>query len=206
MSPPFQQQQQLPITLVVGGTGNTGKHVVRKLLDLGYPVRVVVRSKERMLSVLPPPSSLPTAVATTTTTTIGESQNIEKNEKTIQEVNESTSKLLSIVEVPTLVDMDDSTVDELVRDVENVIFCLGHTMTLSGMYGHPRQLVTDMTKLVTQAMIRTTNTITTSSTTNTNTKTKKKFILMSSDGVQNPRGTDDIRTYLGAPPYLTAYF
>lgn len=39
-------------TLVLGATGATGKHVVRMLLERGHKVRVVVRSKERMLQLV----------------------------------------------------------------------------------------------------------------------------------------------------------
>ena len=38
--------------LVVGATGTTGKFVVQQLLDKGHNVRVVARSKERMMSLL----------------------------------------------------------------------------------------------------------------------------------------------------------
>jgi len=37
---------------VVGATGATGKHVVKQLLRQGFAVKVVVRSKEKMLSLL----------------------------------------------------------------------------------------------------------------------------------------------------------
>ena len=40
------------IVLVLGGTGQTGRHVVRQLLQEGHTVRAVVRSKERMLELL----------------------------------------------------------------------------------------------------------------------------------------------------------
>lgn len=39
-------------TLVVGATGATGKHVVQFLLDQGHNVKVVARSKDKMLSLL----------------------------------------------------------------------------------------------------------------------------------------------------------
>lgn len=42
----------LSATLVVGATGATGRHVVQQLLDLDRPVRVIVRSKARMLEAL----------------------------------------------------------------------------------------------------------------------------------------------------------
>ena len=38
--------------LVVGATGNTGKHVVQMLLDKGESVTVIARSKEKMLGLL----------------------------------------------------------------------------------------------------------------------------------------------------------
>lgn len=39
-------------TLVVGATGATGRFVVQQLLEKGLPVKVVVRSKDRMLEAL----------------------------------------------------------------------------------------------------------------------------------------------------------
>ena len=39
-------------SLVVGATGATGKHVVQLLLDQGQKVKVIARSKERMLTLL----------------------------------------------------------------------------------------------------------------------------------------------------------
>jgi nucleoside-diphosphate-sugar epimerase len=41
-----------PTVLIVGATGATGKHLVQSLLNDGYPVSVVVRSKERLLSLI----------------------------------------------------------------------------------------------------------------------------------------------------------
>ena len=38
--------------LVVGATGATGQHVVQMLLDKGETVRVIARSKEKMLGLL----------------------------------------------------------------------------------------------------------------------------------------------------------
>lgn len=43
-------------TLVIGATGATGRHVVQQLLDRDRPVRVIVRSEERMLQALRDPS------------------------------------------------------------------------------------------------------------------------------------------------------
>ena len=41
-----------PTVLIVGGTGATGKHLVQSLLQDGYPVSAIVRSKERLLSLM----------------------------------------------------------------------------------------------------------------------------------------------------------
>lgn len=38
--------------LVVGGTGRTGRHVVRKLLERGYPARVLTRHPARVENLL----------------------------------------------------------------------------------------------------------------------------------------------------------
>lgn len=39
--------------LVLGGTGATGRHVVSQLLEKGHNVRSIVRSKERLIALLP---------------------------------------------------------------------------------------------------------------------------------------------------------
>jgi nucleoside-diphosphate-sugar epimerase len=41
-----------PTVLIVGATGATGKHLVQSLLNDGYPVSVIVRSQERLLSFI----------------------------------------------------------------------------------------------------------------------------------------------------------
>lgn len=41
-----------PTVLIVGATGATGKHLVQCLLKDGYPVSAIVRSKERLLSLI----------------------------------------------------------------------------------------------------------------------------------------------------------
>ena len=41
--------------LVTGGTGYLGVPLVNKLIQMGYPVRALVRSKSKFLNLLPAP-------------------------------------------------------------------------------------------------------------------------------------------------------
>lgn len=43
----------------------------------------------------------------------------------------------------TIPDMDETALDEILKNCDAVFSCLGHNLTLKGMYGHPRRLVTD---------------------------------------------------------------
>ena len=135
-------------TLVIGATGATGRHVVQQLLDRDRPVRVIVRSKERMLKALRDPSK--------------------------------ANSLLTVKEA-SLLDLTDVELQNEVDQVDNVVSCLGHNVTLQGIWGNPRRLVTDSVKRITKLMA-------------SKPDTSKKFLLMSSDGVCHPGGTDDPRT------------
>lgn len=149
--------------LVVGATGATGKHVVRQLLQQGKQVRVIVRSKERMMDAL-------------------------KNADGKQELlsNDIVEKNL-IVKEASLLDLSDEELQEQVQGVQAVVSCLGHNMDMKGIFDKPRRLVTDAVRKLTTAMEKTTTNIT---------PQKPKFILMGSDGVANPAGTDDKRSFV----------
>lgn len=54
----------------------------------------------------------------------------------------------------TVLDMDDAAVDEAVRGCRAVASCLGHNLTLRGIYGSPRRLVTDSVRRVHEAVHR----------------------------------------------------
>ena len=56
----------------------------------------------------------------------------------------------------TLLDRSDEEIAELVRGCDAVASCLGHNLTLKGIFGKPRRLVTDTTRRLCQA-IRATN-------------------------------------------------
>jgi len=135
--------------LVVGATGATGKHVVQQLLDKGQKVKVIVRSKERMLDAL--------------------KQTYDQDRLVVTEAS--------------LLDLSDEELKNQVKDTQAVISCLGHNMDLKGLFGHPRRLVTETVQRLTSAMKASSD------------GTTKKFVLMGSDGVANPNGTDDERPF-----------
>jgi nucleoside-diphosphate-sugar epimerase len=114
--------------LVVGATGATGRHVVQQLLDQGRQVRAIVRSKERMLSLVKIPETASTPSG-------------------------SSSALLSITEA-SLLDLSDDELYEHVKGAEAVVACLGHNLSFEGMFGHPRRLVRDSVTRLSKAMIR----------------------------------------------------
>jgi hypothetical protein len=58
---------------------------------------------------------------------------------------------LSVVEASVL-DQTDVELNQLAKGVDAVALCLGHNVTLKGMYGQPRQLVTDATRRLCQAI------------------------------------------------------
>jgi NAD(P)-dependent dehydrogenase (short-subunit alcohol dehydrogenase family) len=49
-------------------------------------------------------------------------------------------------------DLSDSEIAQHVRDCSAVISCLGHTLNLKGIYGHPRMLVTETTRRLCSAI------------------------------------------------------
>ncbi|WP_375748096.1 NAD(P)-binding oxidoreductase [Vibrio sp. HN007] len=77
------------------------------------------------------------------------------------------------VVVANIIDLSEEQLISHVRGCEAVICCLGHNLSLNGIYGQPRKLVADTTKRVCQAI----------------TKLKPvqpvKFVLMSTSGYQN---------------------
>jgi len=105
-------------TLVVGATGATGKHVVLQLLQRKQHVKAVVRSKQRLLDSLD-------EVAPNTSTEFSSSLEIQE---------------------ASLLDLSDDDLMELTSQCDATVSCLGHNISIQGMFGHPRRLVTDATK------------------------------------------------------------
>jgi len=88
---------------------------------------------------------------------------------------------LTIIE-GTLLDMSDNEVKACVDGCDAVVSCLGHNMTMKGIYGKPRKLVKDSMKRVCDIVQQLSSAQTI------------KVILMGSDGVASPYGSDDVRS------------
>ncbi len=76
--------------------------------------------------------------------------------------------------------LSDNQLTDLVKDCSAVISCLGHNLTLHGMFAAPRALVTDATAKLCRAIIRNQR------------ETKVKFILMNSSGVRNQQLNEQV--------------
>lgn len=117
-----EPEMKTTTTLVLGATGATGKWVVKLLLDQGHSVKVVVRSKERLMAALKE---------------INNGEAIDENK-------------LSITE-DSLLDMTNSNLQAQVQGCDAVVSCLGHNLNFSGLWGRKgRRLVTDVVKRVTK--------------------------------------------------------
>jgi nucleoside-diphosphate-sugar epimerase len=82
-----------------------------------------------------------------------------------------------------ILDFTDLELDACVRGCKAVVSCLGHVLSLHGIYGAPQMLCTDATRRLCEAIERTSPHGTT------------KFILMNSIGVNNPKG-NEVRSWL----------
>lgn len=91
---------------------------------------------------------------------------------------------LLVVKEASLLDLSDEEILQQVANVDAVVSCLGHNLDLKGIFGHPRRLVTDAARRLTTAMAK------------SDAPGKKKFVMMGSDGVSNPAGTDDKRSFV----------
>lgn len=144
--------------LVVGATGNTGKHVVLQLLEKKQNVLAVVRSKQCLLDSL-------NEIAPKASEEFAESLQIEES---------------------SLLDLSDEELMKLSNGCDAVVSCLGHNINFHGIFGHPRQLVTDATKRLCNAIE--------SNQIKEKEPKKVKFVLMGTVAVPNPNGNDDKRT------------
>ena len=136
----------------------TGKHVVLQLLQKKQHVTTVVRSKQRLLDSL---------------------DEIAPNAS-----NEYASSLQ--IKEASLLDLSDDDLMELTSHCDATVSCLGHNVSIQGIYRDPHRLVTEATK-------RLVNAIEANQSLEKEPK-KSKFILMGTVAVPNPNGEDDKRT------------
>jgi hypothetical protein len=87
---------------------------------------------------------------------------------------------LSVVQA-SLLDLSDAELAQLVEGCDAVASCLGHNLTLKGMYGHPRRLVTDATRRLCTAIQA------------NQPQTPVRFVLMNTTGNSN-RDLDEQRS------------
>ncbi len=87
---------------------------------------------------------------------------------------------LSVVQA-SLLDLSDAELAQLVEGCDAVASCLGHNLTLKGMYGHPRRLVTDATRRLCTAIQA------------NQPQATVRFVLMNTTGNSN-RGLDEKRS------------
>ena len=73
----------------------------------------------------------------------------------------------------SFLDIDDGELESWLADTHAVASCLGHNLTFKGIYGHPRLLVTDAAKKVTNAILK------------IQPRHQVKYILMNTTGNRN---------------------
>jgi putative NADH-flavin reductase len=131
-------------TLIVGANGATGRLLVQHLLNRGLNVKVIVRSPVRV--AFPLGNRLP------------------------EDIRSHSN--LAVIQASVL-DLSDAEMVQQVNGCDAVASCLGHNISLKGIFGHPRRLVTDATRRLCHAI-------------EANKSDKPtKFVLMNSAGNSN---------------------
>jgi len=103
---------------------------------------------------------------------------VRSKERMTQSIRENSN--VSIIE-STFLDMSHEEVTSQIQECDTIISCLGHTMTFKGIYGKPRMFVRDTILRVHEVVqhVKPSN--------------KMKLIIMGSNGVSHPHGSDDRR-------------
>lgn len=83
-----------------------------------------------------------------------------------------TNKNITITEA-SILNLTNTQLQDLVKNCDGIVSCLGHTLTFKGIYGHPRKLVTETVSRLTQCAIK------------NDSDKKVKFILMNTSGNRN---------------------
>lgn len=81
-------------------------------------------------------------------------------------------KNLEIIKA-SLLDLSDTELEQHAKDIDAIASCLGHNLTLKGMFGQPRKLVTDATRRLCEAVKA------------NNPNKIVKFVLMNTTGNRN---------------------
>jgi NAD(P)-dependent dehydrogenase (short-subunit alcohol dehydrogenase family) len=122
--------------LIVGATGATGKLLVEELLNRGHSVKALVRSSDKLSTLL------------------------------------ESKEGLSVIKA-SILDLSKADLMTHIDGCDAVVSCLGHNMSLKGVYGHPRKLVRDATRNLCQAIKA------------SKSKNITKYILMNTAGNSN---------------------
>ena len=122
--------------LVIGGTGATGRLLVRKLLEYGHSVRAIVRNRDKLRQAVP------------------------------------ESGKLDIIQAE-LMQLKPEQMAEYVRGCGAIASCLGHNLTLRGLFGPPHQLVTEAVRNLCRAVGK------------HEPETPVRFVLMNTTGNRN---------------------
>lgn len=101
-------------------------------------------------------------------------QNVKVIVRSPEKLPESwkSNDLLQIISA-SILDLSDKEMREYISDCQSVASCLGHNLTWKGVYGQPRQLVTDATRRLCEAI------------TANNPKKHVKYVLMNTTGNSN---------------------
>lgn len=160
------------------------KHQLYNLL-LCALVMSLIKGEERVADSVSPPSKVLVVGASGATGKHVVQMLLDKGQR-VQVIARSKEKMLSIlsdgdygvdnlsITEGSLLDLTDEQLEEQTQDCQAVVSCLGHTLDWSGIFGHPRRLVTDAAMRLTSAMPQ-----------------GSKFILMGTNGVSHPDGTTD---------------
>ena len=103
---------------------------------------------------------------------------IVRDEERLPEGAKANPLLRVIVEPRGHLALSNSDFADAIKTVDAVISCLGHTLTLSGVFGHPRRLCRDTTAAVFDAARALAP------------ARPLKYIVVSTEGVDHPAGAD----------------
>jgi nucleoside-diphosphate-sugar epimerase len=90
-----------------------------------------------------------------------------------------------IITEANLLNMTNAELENQVQGCRAVVSCLGHNLSLKGMFGHPRRLVTNAVQRLCQAIEKTAPSLK---------ETPVKFILMNTTGNQNKHDDEKVST------------